>query len=57
MIIRLGIIALIIFAITTGLIYGYRKIAKEHAEHTMKIVFAGLITFALIAGISILEGT
>jgi len=40
-----------------ALIYGYRKIAKEHAQHTVKIVFAGLITFALIAGVSILEGT
>jgi len=57
MIIRLGIIAIIIFALTMSLIYGYRKLAKEHAQHTMKIAIAGLITFALIAGISVLEGT
>ena len=57
MITRLIIYALIIFAITMGLIYGYRKIAKEHSQHTIKIAIGGAITFALIAGISVLEGT
>lgn len=57
MITRLIIIALVIFAITISLIYGYRKIAKEHSQHTVKIAIAGVITFALIAAISILEGT
>ena len=54
---RLFIIALFIFAVTIGFIYGYRKLAKDHAQHTMKIAVAGVITFAIIAGLSVLEGT
>jgi len=57
MITRLIIYAAIIFAITLAIIYGYRKMATEHADHTMKFVFGGLITFALIAAVSVLEGT
>jgi len=57
LIIRLFIIALVIFAVTIGFIYGYRKLAKEHAKHTMKIAAAGVITFAIIAVLSVLEGT
>lgn len=56
MLVRLFIIGLIIFAITLALIYGYRKIAKEHVKHTAKIIAGGVITFALIAIISTLEG-
>lgn len=57
MITRLIIYAAIIFAITLVIIYGYRKMATEHAKHTKKIAFGGLITFTLIAAISVLEGT
>ena len=57
MIVRLFIIALVIFAVTISFIYGYRKLAKEHAQHTMKIAIAGIITFAIIAALSVLEGT
>jgi len=56
MLIRLFIIGLIIFAITMAVIYGYRKIAKEHIKHTAKIIAGGVLTFAIIAVISILEG-
>ena len=56
MLVRLFIIGIIIFAITMALIYGYRKIAKEHFKHTAKIIAGGVITFALISVISILEG-
>lgn len=56
MLVRLFIIGVIIFFITMAAIYGYRKIAKEHVKHTAKIVAAGVITFALIAAISVLEG-
>lgn len=56
MLVRLFIYGLIIFALTIAAIYGYRKIAKEHVKHTAKIIAAGVITFALIAIISILEG-
>lgn len=57
MIMRLSFIALIIFAVTIGAIYGYHKLTTEHRQHTAKIVFAGILTFAIIAGLSILEGT
>ena len=57
MITRLIIYAAIIFAITMAVIYGYRKMATEHSQHTVKIAIGGVITFALIAGISVLEGT
>ena len=56
MLIRLFLIGLIIFGLTISAIYGYRKIAKEHFKHTAKIIAAGVITFALIAVISLLEG-
>jgi cell division protein FtsW (lipid II flippase) len=56
MLIRLFVIGCIIFALTMAAIYGYRKIAKEHVQHTAKIIAAGVITFLLIAAISILEG-
>ena len=56
MLVRLFIIGMIIFAMTVAVIYGYRKIAKEHVRHTAKIIAAGVITFAIIAAISILEG-
>lgn len=57
MITRLIIYAAIIFAVTMAVIYGYKKMATKHAKHTKKIAFGGLITFALIAAISVLEGT
>ena len=53
---RLFFIGLIIFAVTTAIIYSYRKIAKEHVKHTAKIIAGAVFTFALIAVISILEG-
>lgn len=56
MLVRLFIIGLVIFAMTMAGIYGYRKIAKEHVQHTAKIIAAGVITFVIIAAISISEG-
>lgn len=56
MLIRLFFMGIIIFALTMAVIYGYRKIAKEHVKHTAKIIAAGILTFAIIAIISLLEG-
>jgi len=56
MLVRLFFIGLVIFALTMAAIYGYRKIAKEHVKHTAKIIAGGVLTFAIIAVISILEG-
>lgn len=56
MLTRLFFIGIIIFALTMAIIYGYRKIAKEHVKHTAKIIAAGILTFAIIAIISLLEG-
>ena len=56
MLVRLFFIGLIIFILTMAAIYGYRKIAKEHVQHTAKIIAGGIITFVIIAAISVLEG-
>lgn len=56
MLTRLFTIGAIIFVITIAAIYGYRKITTEHAKHTTKIIAAGVITFCIIAALSVLEG-
>jgi len=56
MLIRLFTIGLIIFVITIAVLYGYRIMAKKRFPHTTKVLGAGVITFAVIAVFSVLEG-
>lgn len=55
MLIRIFLMGLILFILTTVLAFAYRNLTKTNAKHTSKFVIGGVVTFALLAIIAILE--
>jgi hypothetical protein len=55
MFIRIFLIGLILFILTTVLAYSYRHLAKSNAKHTSKFIIGGGVTFVLLAVIAVLE--
>lgn len=55
MIPRVLLIGFVIYALVMAFIYGYKAITKEDFKHTFKLVFGGVLTFAIILILLTLE--
>lgn len=53
--IRVFLVAFALWILASLLIFGYRKITKDHADQTGKLVLAGVISFTVSALVFVLE--